>query len=91
MTSVGGVTVSMVAFQAVDPGSTPGRRTFFILNHFDMKLSLINSSPRDQDRIPMPISGKSYVRRPGVEPGSTAWKATMLTVTPPTLRWEGQV
>lgn len=25
--SVGGVTVSMVAFQAVDPGSTPGRRT----------------------------------------------------------------
>ena len=27
--SVGGVTVSMVAFQAVDPGSTPGRRTFY--------------------------------------------------------------
>ena len=27
--SVGGVTVSMVAFQAVDPGSTPGRRTSF--------------------------------------------------------------
>ena len=25
--SVGGVAVSMVAFQAVDPGSTPGRRT----------------------------------------------------------------
>lgn len=25
---VGGVTVSMVAFQAVDPGSTPGRRMF---------------------------------------------------------------
>ena len=24
--SVGGVTVSMVAFQAVDPGSIPGRR-----------------------------------------------------------------
>ena len=29
ITGVGGVTVSMVAFQAVDPGSTPGRRTFF--------------------------------------------------------------
>ena len=28
--SVGGVTVSMVAFQAVDPGSTPGRRTRFL-------------------------------------------------------------
>ena len=26
--SVGGVTVSMVAFQAVDPGSIPGRRSF---------------------------------------------------------------
>ena len=28
---------------------------------------------------------KIVLRRPGVEPGSTAWKATMLTVTPPTL------
>ena len=28
---------------------------------------------------------KNLVRRPGVEPGSIAWKATMLTVTPPTL------
>ena len=27
--SVGGVMVSMVAFQAVDPGSIPGRRTFW--------------------------------------------------------------
>ena len=26
--SVGGVMVSIVAFQAVDPGSTPGQRTF---------------------------------------------------------------
>ena len=26
VSGVGGVTVSMVAFQAVDPGSTPGRR-----------------------------------------------------------------
>jgi hypothetical protein len=25
------------------------------------------------------------VRRPGIEPGSTAWKATMLTITPATL------
>ena len=24
------------------------------------------------------------LRRSGIEPGSTAWKATMLTVTPPT-------
>ena len=25
------------------------------------------------------------VRRPGIEPGSTAWKAAMLTTIPPTL------
>ena len=25
------------------------------------------------------------MRRPGIEPGSTAWKATMLTITPTTL------
>ena len=31
-------------------------------------------------------SKKRTVRWPGVEPGSAAWKATMLTVTPPTLR-----
>ena len=29
--------------------------------------------------------GKNIVRRPGIEPGSIAWKATMLTFTPPTL------
>ena len=28
---------------------------------------------------------KKKMRRPGIEPGSTAWKATMLTITPPTL------
>ena len=28
---VGGVTVSIVAFQAVDPGSTPGQRIIFCL------------------------------------------------------------
>ena len=26
------------------------------------------------------------VRRPGIEPGSTAWKAAMLTTIPPTPR-----
>ena len=30
---------------------------------------------------------KKILRWPGVEPGSTAWKATMLTVTPPTLAY----
>ena len=27
------------------------------------------------------------MRRPGIEPGSTAWKAAMLTIIPPTLTW----
>ena len=31
ITSVGGVKASMVAFQAVDPGSIPGRRMLFLL------------------------------------------------------------
>ena len=26
----------------------------------------------------------NYLRQPGIEPGSIAWKATMLTFTPPT-------
>ena len=30
------------------------------------------------------------MRQPGIEPGSTAWKATMLTVTPPTLTCKRQ-
>ena len=29
---------------------------------------------------------KDLLRRPGIEPGSTAWKAAMLTTIPPTLR-----
>ena len=32
--SVGGVKVSMVAFQAVDPGSIPGRRIFIFFIYF---------------------------------------------------------
>ena len=32
-TSVGGIMVSIAAFQAVDPGSIPGRRMFFLNSH----------------------------------------------------------
>lgn len=28
---------------------------------------------------------KKKLRRPGIEPGTDAWKASMLTITPPTL------
>ena len=30
---------------------------------------------------------KKNLRGPGIEPGSTAWKAAMLTITPATLLW----
>ena len=30
---------------------------------------------------------KEKLRWPGIKPGSIAWKATMLTITPPTLAW----
>ena len=30
LVSVGGIMVSIAAFQAVDPGSIPGRRSFFL-------------------------------------------------------------
>ena len=29
--SVGGIVVSIVAFQAIDPGSIPGRRNIFLI------------------------------------------------------------
>ena len=43
-----------------------------------------------------PARPKDTLRRPGIEPGSTAWKAAMLTIIPPTPwplagRWEEQV
>ena len=45
--------------------------SIYTLNHRSLKKrTLINTK---------------HVRQPGIEPGSTAWKATMLTVTPPTL------
>ena len=34
------------------------------------------------------IQTKNILRWPGIEPGSTAWKAAMLTIIPPTL-WNG--
>ena len=46
MPSVGGVMVSIVAFQAMDPGSIPGRRTllFFLLNKVEIFWLLINKA-----------------------------------------------
>ena len=48
--SVGGIMVSIAAFQAVDPGSIPGRRIFFVFT-FTIKRSATKccSACRDQD------------------------------------------
>ena len=36
-------------------------------------------------KLPLRNNAAKKVRQPGIEPGSIAWKATMLTFTPPTL------
>ena len=43
------------------------------------KLNLSKQFTKNVDEI------KAKMRRPGVEPGTSAWKAPMLTVTPSTL------
>ena len=52
-TSVGGVMASMVAFQAVDPGSTPGRRIklFLFLNFLDLKADSLFWTPPSQKSL----------------------------------------
>ena len=35
----------------------------------------------------MTVGIKKLLRQPGIEPGSAAWKATMLTITPLTLTY----
>ena len=42
------------------------------------------NNTRTKDSL-IPLSLKISLRWPGVEPGSTAWKAAMLTAIPPTL------
>ena len=44
---VGGIVVSIAAFQAVDPGSIPGQRIFFfnfLLNHFFLVSHALSTS-----------------------------------------------
>ena len=48
-----------------------------------------NSRTRNffQVRLINTMSKNQKLRRPGIEPGSTAWKAAMLTIIPPTPCW----
>ncbi|GBM93640.1 hypothetical protein AVEN_135970-1 [Araneus ventricosus] len=47
------------------------------------------TDPHTQNRTPfltpVPVTSEENMRRPEVEPGSTAWRAAMLTVIPQTL------
>ena len=52
---VGGIMVSIAAFQAVDPGSIPGRRSFFLLEPFKSNLTFWG-------REPWPLRGKPVLQ-----------------------------
>ena len=55
-----------------------------IMKHAFVKINVLIGKNICRKKV---LEGGEKVRWPGVEPGSTAWKATMLTVTPPTLGW----
>ena len=61
-----------------NPGSNPGHGSMQVLfRHGNTFLS-----PACGPFWPLK---RGVLRRPGIEPGSTAWKAAMLTIIPPTL------
>ena len=61
-----------------NPGSNPGHgKTATFFPHFPS----CESSGKKK-------ATEKYMRRPGIEPGSTAWKAAMLTIIPPTLAYQ---
>ena len=72
--------VSIAAFQAVDPGSIPGRRNIFS----------ISGRPQQEENTPFWHSEKIYsipgVQKgfptPGIEPGPPGWEPGILTTRP---------
>ena len=92
----------MLACHAGGPGSIPGRCKFWQglegQKHIHMTGKTVLLSHRAEGTICASFEwgwegprSKTRVRQPGVEPGSTAWKATMLTVTPLTLDRNGSL
>ena len=77
--------VRIPAFHAGGPGSIPGVGTCFLSIVVFRNVQVLEKPFHSVFSLHMYLKRKDHVRRPGVEPGSTAWKATMLTVTPPTL------
>ena len=52
-------------------------------NELASQISLLHA----KNQLRVHYRGKYSLRRPGIEPGSTAWKAAMLTTIPPTQPW----
>ena len=68
----------MVAFQAVDPGSTPGRRTLF-WGAYSSRLSTLHLSGMARSLISKGVGGVtvSMVAFQAVDPGSTPGRRTL--------------
>ena len=79
-----GLVVRIPAFHAGGPGSIPGVGTCFCHVQTLNAVHCTRTGGTELSVYGVVNQCKTHVRRPGVEPGSTAWKATMLTVTPPT-------
>ena len=64
------------------PGSIPGNGKLFekVFSWKALLSSYAQKLPEDSSE-----RTRKILRRPGIEPGSTAWKAAMLTIIPPTL------
>ena len=87
--SVGGVTVSMVAFHAVDPGSIPGRRTWYFLLRCICKLNTEwngFTNPRRFLKQTKFDTHKIKFQRRESNPEPPAWKAGILTTILPLMR-----
>ena len=68
-----------------NPGSNPGHGIFvsYIFLKIQIQPGLLEIILNGGNFFQMIQSNKN-MRRPGIEPGSTAWKAAMLTIIPPT-------
>ena len=55
MESVGGIVVSIAAFQAVDPGSIPGRRNFETVHNWKQFLFILQNKFNSKSKFNLKI------------------------------------
>ncbi|KAK2582332.1 hypothetical protein KPH14_004669 [Odynerus spinipes] len=71
----------------IEPGSTAWKATMLTITPPSQLKSLgapiLKQFILLQNMKIIKFKKNSHLRWPGIEPGSTAWKATMLTITPP--------